>query len=51
MKKPGKKAPAGYVNPHADDNLKELSRLELRLLLLENGIFERGHRDGPVEGA
>ena len=28
MKKPGKKAPAGYVNPHADDNLKELSRLQ-----------------------
>jgi len=28
MKKPGKKAPAGYVNPHADDNLKELGRLQ-----------------------
>jgi CsoR family transcriptional regulator, copper-sensing transcriptional repressor len=28
VKKPGKKAPEGYVNPHADDNLKELPRLQ-----------------------
>ncbi|RZA07535.1 MAG: metal-sensitive transcriptional regulator [Proteobacteria bacterium] len=46
MKKPSKKAPPGYVNPHADDNLEELPRLQRTIGQLDGVkrmIEERRH--------
>lgn len=45
-KKPGRKAPPGYVNPHADDNLQELPRLQRTIGQLDGVkrmIEERRH--------
>ncbi|RYZ97439.1 MAG: metal-sensitive transcriptional regulator [Proteobacteria bacterium] len=46
MKKPSRKAPPGYVNPHADDNLEELPRLQRTIGQLDGVkrmIEERRH--------